>query len=143
MKYFVDPQILYTYIEQAFQNQGYFMVRKYVGTLMFHSEESRKTFKIQNNSIYKLQFIQFLQCVDSNTVKKVNASASCVSTQLQMNYKRSLNKAIIKQFCKISFKYFRNYRYIKICISIFSCTFNSFCMHGMHKVTRVHKLFKP
>ena len=45
------------------------MVGKYVGNLMFCSDESRKTFKIQNNSIYKLQFIQFVQYLDTNMGK--------------------------------------------------------------------------
>ena len=119
------------------------IIRKYVGNLMFHSEESRKTFKIQNNSIYEIQFIQFVQYLDTNMAKKVNTHTSCVFTQLQMNYKRSFNKAIVKKLCKISFKYFRNYKNIKSCISIVSCIFNSFCIYRTYKVTRVHKFLKP
>ena len=46
------------------------MVTKYVGKLMLCSKESRKTFKIQNNSIYKFQFIQCVQYFDTNMAKK-------------------------------------------------------------------------
>lgn len=45
------------------------MIRKYVGNLMFCSDESRKTFKIQNNTINKLQFIHFVQYLDTNMGK--------------------------------------------------------------------------
>ena len=138
LKYFVDMQILYTYNCASISKPRPLIVRKYVGNLMLHSQESRKTFKIQNNSIYETQFIQFVQYLDTNMAKKVNTHTSCALTQLQMNYKRSFNKAIVTTFCGISFKYFRNYKNIKSCISIVSCIFNSFCIHRTYKVTRVH-----
>ena len=45
---------------------------------------------------------------------KVSTNTSCASTKLEMNYEKSFNKAVIKNFCHLSFKDFGNYRNLKI-----------------------------
>lgn len=69
LKYIIDTQTS-SYIYWASISKTSLMVGKYVGNLMFCGEESRKTFKIQNNSIYELQFMWFVQYLDTNMAKK-------------------------------------------------------------------------
>ena len=74
---------------------------------MFHSEESNTAFRLQNNTVYKLQFTQFGTKFKHALDGKVNTHTSHVSGK-QMNRKRSFNKAVIKHSCKTSFKDFGN-----------------------------------
>ena len=74
------------------------MVRKYVGNLMFGSEESRKTSKIQSNSIYKLQFIQFVEYLDTNMAKSEQTYFLCLhitTNELQKKFQSSNSKTIL------------------------------------------------
>ena len=90
--------------------------------LMFCSEESKGPFRFKNNTVYELQSIklQFSTKFKCEYDGKVDTHISCVSIKLQINYKRSLDKAVIKHFCKISFKDFGNKRNPKICMHVFS-----------------------
>ena len=74
---------------------------------MFHSKESNGIFRLQNNTVTRLPSIQFNTTFKQNYGIKVNIF-TCVSAKLQMNHKRSLNKALTKYFWKISSKDFGN-----------------------------------
>ena len=84
------------------------VVRKYVDNLMFRSEELKGTFRLQNN--YELQPTQFSTRFNHEYGERVTTHISCVYTKLQTNYKRSFNKSVMKDICKIS-------------LSDFSCNF--------------------
>ena len=55
---------------------------------MFHSKESNRTCKLQKNTVYKLQSIQFSTAFKPTHGRKANTNTSCFSTKLQMNYKQ-------------------------------------------------------
>ena len=96
---------------------------------MLFIEESNKTFIfiLQSNTEHH------------RTVAKVDIF--CVSTKLQINRKRNFSEAVIKHFCKISFKNLE----IKG-ISKFACTFfrvsASFWVHDKYMEKRVHGIFQ-
>lgn len=71
-------------------------------------------YKVLQNSLpicKQLMLYIKLFCWDTNT--------SFVSTKLQINYKRSFSKALIKHFFKINFKDLENQRNLKICQYVF------------------------
>ena len=72
--------------------------------------------------------------------EKMNTHTSSVSTKLEMGYKRSFNKAVIKYFCKISFKDFGTERNLVICMHVFSCTLENFCIHGTYTDKSIHAI---
>ena len=51
---------------------------------MFHSNESNKTFKLVNKTVYKLESIKF-STFKYKHGEKVNTNTSCVSKKLQIN----------------------------------------------------------
>ena len=71
------------------------------------SQESNGTFRLQNNTLCKLQYVAFSTTFKHKHGGKVN-----------------------KHFWEISFKNFENERNLKICKHAFSCTFKSFRVHG-------------
>ena len=82
------------------------IVRKYVDNLMFYSKESNWTFRLQNNTLYKFQSIQYSTKFRHKHGVKVSIHTSLVPKKLQTNFNRSFNKAGIKHFCKTSLQDF-------------------------------------
>ena len=81
---------------------------------MFCNNKSNKTCILQNNTFYKIQSIKFITTFKPEHSGKVKTHISCVSTKLQMNYKRRVSKTLLKYFCKYSFSDFWNERNLEI-----------------------------
>ena len=93
---------------------------------MVYSEESNRTFRLQNNTVYEPQSVQFITTFKHELGKKVKTQVSYVSTKLQMNYKTALIKVVRTCFCKMYFKYFGNSKNLKFCTHIFLCILRAF-----------------
>ena len=75
---------------------------------MFRSEESNETCRLPNNTVYELQSIKFSTTFKHKVGGITKSLTSYFSAKLQMNYRRSFNKALVKSFSKMSFKDFGN-----------------------------------
>lgn len=62
---------------------------------------------IRNTLITNFNLLNSVKHLNPNTRKK-RIHNSCDSTKLEMNYKRSFNKAVTKRFYKINFKDYGN-----------------------------------
>ena len=70
---------------------------------MFCSAKPNQTFRLQNNTIYRLPFIQLFTTFKKKHGEKMDTDISSVSVKLQINHKRSFYKAVSNFSCKISF----------------------------------------
>ena len=79
----------------------------------------------------------------SDYSRKVNIHTTCVCMKQKMNYKGSFIKVETKQFCKIYFKNLEIKEISKhICVRIFLCMLNSFCVYGAYAETSVRSSFQ-
>ena len=85
-----------------------YFVRKHAANLVFRSDESKGTFRLQSGTVCELQSILFCKTVKHGHSGKVKRHTSCVTAKLQTNCKISFNEVGTKHFCKISFKEFEN-----------------------------------
>ena len=114
---------------------------------MSRSEEPNGTFRLQNNTVYELQYIQLSTTFKHKHGGNTNKNA-CDSTKLKMNYKWSFNKAVTRHFYKISFRGFENKRNHKIIICgtfFFVCVYVEGLLRTryVHRNDRAHNFSSP